>query len=156
MNRGYYYERFLNGFVAKKFEFINSLDDAAEILKYSQRNCTTIGLKQEYSFEEMDHLEAFTSRFARLSDIVIQKMFRIIDKIDLEDEGTVRDRINNAEKKGLIDNGETFGQIRIVRNDITHEYHSENLKEIFRMALDLTPHLLSCVNNIKIYCKKYF
>ena len=135
---------------------LDSLDDAAEILKYSLENCTKIGLKQKYSFEEMDHLEAFTSRFARLSDIVIQKLFRIIDKIDLEDEGTVRDRINNAEKKGLIDNAETFVQIRIVRNDITHEYHSENLKEIFIMALDLTPHLLLCANSIKIYCKKYF
>ena len=43
-----------------------------------------------------------TSRFARLSDIIIQKIFRLIESLELEEPGTVRDRINQAEKWGII------------------------------------------------------
>ena len=84
------------------------LGDAEKILKYSFENCKKIGIKGKYILPELDQFEAFTGRFARLSDIVIQKIFRLIDRIDLEEEGTVRDRINRSEKKGLIKNADIF------------------------------------------------
>ena len=123
-------------------EELKSVEEAAFILDYSYNNCRKIGIKKEYSLHELDNFEAFTSRFARLSDVLIQKLFRLIDKIELEEKGTVRDRINNAEKYGLIDNADTFVQIRIVRNDITHEYDTDSIKEIFKKVMALTPHLL--------------
>ncbi len=129
------------------------LDDSTEVLKYSYGNCQKIGIQEDYAIEDMDQFEAFTSRFARMSDMLIQKVFRLIDKIELDDEGTIRDRINRAEKKGLIKSADTFIQIRIVRNDIAHEYHTENLKDIYKKVLELTPHLLNCVEKIKEYCK---
>ncbi|MHC4269489.1 MAG: hypothetical protein ACYSTS_13600 [Planctomycetota bacterium] len=89
-----------------------------------------------------------------MSDMLIQKVFRLIDKIEFDDEGTIRDRINRAEKKGLIESADTFIQIRIVRNDIAHEYHTENLKDIYKKVLELTPYLLNCVERIIVYCKK--
>ena len=78
---------------------LSSLERALEVLQYSYDTCNGIGIKEDYTFDEMDRFEAFTSRFARLSDLLIQKIFRLIDQIDLEDSETVRDRINNAEKK---------------------------------------------------------
>ena len=39
---------------------------------------------------ELEHFESLTGRFARLSDLLIQKIFRLIDQLDLEDLGTVR------------------------------------------------------------------
>ena len=105
---------------------LSLLDNAIEILKYSYDACLKIDIKEQYTLDELDRFEAFTSRFARLSDIVIQKMFRLIDDIDLEDSGTVRDRINRAEKKNLIEDADIFIQIRIVRNDIAHEYNAES------------------------------
>lgn len=104
----------------------------------------------------MDRFEAFTGRFARLSDIIIQKICRLIDRIDLEDIESVRDRINSTEKKGLIVSADIFTQIRIVRNDIAHEYHTEILKDIYRKALELTPHRFDSVKRIKEYSKRYF
>ncbi len=130
------------------------LDDSTEVLKYSYGNCQKIGIQEDYAIEDMDQFEAFTSRFARMSDMLIQKVFRLIDKIELDDEGTIRDRINRAEKKGLIKSADTFIQIRIVRNDIAHEYHTENLKDIYKKVLELTPYLLNCVEKIRGYCKK--
>ncbi len=131
------------------------LDDSTDILKYSYGKCQKIGIQEDYIIDDMDQFEAFTSRFARMSDMLIQKIFRLIDKIELDDEGTIRDRINRAEKKGLIESADIFIQIRIVRNDIAHEYHTENIKDIYKKVLELTPYLLNCVEKVKEYCKKH-
>lgn len=131
------------------------LGDAVDVLEYSFNKCSRIGLKQAYQPEELESFESFTGRFARLSDILIQKIFRLVDEIDLETQGTVRDRINRAEKKGLINSSDTFVEIRMVRNDIAHEYLPEAIQEIFVKVLELTPALLDSVERVKAYSQKY-
>lgn len=131
------------------------LDDATEVLRYSFDKCTRIGLKQAYQPEELESFESFTGRFARLSDILIQKIFRLIDEIDLETQGTIRDRINRAEKKELIDSSDTFVEIRMVRNDIAHEYLPEAIHETFAKVLELTPALLDSVERVNAYSHRY-
>ena len=66
--------------------------------------CQKIGVKNSYTEEEFMYFDVLTSRFSRLSDYIIQKAFRTIDRMDEEDTGTVRDRLNRAEKKDLITN----------------------------------------------------
>lgn len=78
------------------------LENSNNMLSYSYNICSNIGLKEKYSLEELDKFEALTSRFARTSDILIQKVLRLIDIIELEIPGTVIDRINRAEKRELI------------------------------------------------------
>ncbi|MCK4620860.1 MAG: hypothetical protein KAT62_01465 [Desulfuromonadales bacterium] len=125
--------------------------DADAVLSHSLRKCKEIGIKQDYTHDDLDRFEALTSRFARLSDILIQKTFRLIDEIDLESTGTVRDRINRAEKKGLIDSADIFVEIRMLRNDIAHEYLPEAIRDIYARVLDLTPSLLDCVKRVTEY-----
>ncbi len=131
------------------------LDEAVNVLNFSEQKCHEIGIKDNYTPDELDRFESLTSRFARLCDILLQKIFRLIDEIDLESQGTIRDRINNAEKKGLIKSAERFIKCRILRNEIAHEYTSENVLEIFRQVLNLTPILVESVENVKTYCQKY-
>lgn len=131
------------------------LDSATDIFLYSYSQCRDMGIKEEYSYGELDKLEALTSRFARLSDLLVQKIFRLIDRIDLEDVGTVRDRINRAEKKGLIEDADVFVQIRVLRNDIAHEYLPDAVKEIYKKVLDLSPGLIDSVQRVKGYCRRY-
>ncbi|WP_136514291.1 hypothetical protein [Geomonas edaphica] len=131
------------------------LQDAADVLQYSFDKCGRIGLKQSYHPEELESFESFTGRFARLSDILVQKVFRLIDEIDLDAQGTVRDRINRAEKKGLIGSSDTFVEIRMVRNDIAHQYLSEAIHETFAKVLELTPALLDSVERVKVHSRKY-
>ncbi len=128
---------------------------AADILNHSYNDCKKIGIKKSYDNAELDKLEALTSRFARLSDILIQRVLRLIDRIDLEDEGTVRDRINRAEKKGAIQNAEQLIGVRVLRNNIAHEYLPEELMIIYEKVLELTPLLLDNCNDVKDYCEKY-
>lgn len=131
------------------------LDKVADILKYSYNNCKTIGIKKEYSYEELDKFESFTSRFARLSDFLIYRIFRLIDKIDLEPEGTVRDIINRSEKKEIIKSADIFIEIRILRNQIVHEYIQDEIQETFKKVMDYTPYLFDSIKRIKEYIKKY-
>lgn len=44
--------------------------------------------------------------------------------------------------------------VKIVRNDIAHEYHTEKLNDIFKKVLELTPYLLNCVEDVREYCNK--
>ena len=131
------------------------LDDARVVLLYSLNKCTAIGIKETYEPEELESFESFTGRFARLSDILIQKIFRLVDELDLDTQGTIRDRINRAEKKELIASSDIFVEIRMIRNDIAHEYLPEAIHDIFVKVLSLTPQLLDGVDRTITYCKKY-
>ncbi len=134
---------------------LDLLAQATSVLEYSYRRCKAIGANADLNQEEQDQFEAFTSRFARLSDILIQRLFRLVDKLDLEEPGTVRDRINRAEKKALIPSAETFAIIRDVRNAIAHEYLPEAIRAIHGQALKYAPILLDSVGRLKEYCKRY-
>lgn len=81
-----------------------------------------------------------------------QKIFRLLAEIAQEQPGTVRDRINRAEKWDLIESAEDFVAIRIVRNDIAHEYLPEAIRDIFKKVMALTPALLKSVTLTKKYC----
>ena len=134
---------------------MNDLKNACDSLDYSYARCRHITVKAGLNNETMERFEALTARFARLSDIMIQKVFRTLDTIDLEDRGTVRDRINRAEKRGVIESADNFVEIRMVRNEIAHEYKSETVLEIFERVLKLTPSLMKAAEGIETYSAKY-
>jgi hypothetical protein len=133
---------------------LENLVKAKDALQYSYEKCQKIKLRESLSYEELESFEALTSRFARLSDIIIQKVLRLLDFIDLEDTGTVRDRINRAEKKGVILSADNLVEIRILRNEIAHEYRSETAYAIFEKVLTYSPTLLESVDTITDYAQK--
>ena len=137
-------------------EELKTLDEAGRVLSYSFDKCNKIGIKDKYSDEELESFDSLTSRFARLSDLLIQKIFKMIEKTDLDIEGTVRDRINKVEKKGLINSAETFIEIRDLRNTIAHEYIPESYKEIFKKVKEFTPALLGSIKLVKDYCREKY
>jgi hypothetical protein len=139
---------------ALKQELI-SLKNARDILRYSYDKCSLIEIKPGMTYEEMESFEALTSRFARLSDIIIQKLFRVFDTLNLDTPGTVRDRINRAEKIGAISSADEFIEIRILRNEIAHEYKSDTIYDIFKHVMELTPILLKSVESILPYSKQH-
>jgi hypothetical protein len=136
-------------------EELDLLDKAAKYLRYSYVRCLKLASKTKLSPLELERFESLTGRFARLSDLLIQKLFRLIDQLDLEDSGTVRDRIHRAEKKGLIADGEIFIRIRELRNSIAHEYDPEAMQVIFSMVLSYCPTLFDAVDRTKNYASKF-
>jgi hypothetical protein len=117
---------------------------AAEHLDFSMTRCANFKLWTPPTLEQLERLESLTSRFARLSDLLIQRMFRLIDEIELNGDSTILDRIYRAEKRGWA-NAANLIQIRELRNLIAHEYAFESMREIYTAVLALTPILLACV-----------
>jgi hypothetical protein len=128
--------------------------DANKMLDYSYEKCKNIGSKETYTLDELDKFEALTSRFARVSDILIQKIFRLLDILELEQPGSVIDRIHRSEKREVIASADIFKEIRYLRNDIAHEYVPDAVEEIFKKVLELTPFILKSVQKVEEYVKK--
>jgi len=128
---------------------LQEMNDAGAILRHSYDKCSRIGVRPDLDMDQLESFEALTARFARLSDLVIQKILRTIFIMDLEEIGTVRDRIHQAEKRGFVESAEDFVQIRMLRNEIAHEYKSETIFDIFERVLTLTPALLDAVKRIQ-------
>ncbi len=128
------------------------MNDAASILKYSYKKCIRIKSKKEYTLKELDAFENLTSRFARLNDIIIQRVIKTIHSIDLDEITTVRDSINLAEKKNLIKSAQVMIEMRELRNSIVHEYIPDVIKSVYIRTLKLTPLLLDDTQLINSYC----
>jgi uncharacterized protein YutE (UPF0331/DUF86 family) len=127
-------------------EQLQLLDKSVDVFSYSYKRCKEVNEKPKYSEQDLERFESLTGRFARLADLLVQKIFRLIDRMDLEDQGTVRDRINRAEKKGLIESAEQFVLIRELRNTIAHDYDPIAIEKMFLAVLDFCPILIDAVD----------
>jgi uncharacterized protein YutE (UPF0331/DUF86 family) len=136
---------------------IEKLRKAADHLRRSMRLIENAEIDWRWPSEEhMDILEAFSSRYARLSDIVLKKVFRLLDEIEQTEEGTMIDVANRAEKRGLIDSATEFRRMRKLRNEITHEYALTELPEIVRQLIEFTPALLDSVERAAKYSEDLY
>ncbi len=141
----------------KKFVLLQSelklMNNAVSVLKYSYKNCSRIKTKKKFTLKEQDAFEVLTSRFARLSDIIIQRVLKTIHSLDLDEISTVRDSINLAEKKNLIKSANEMIEMRELRNSIVHEYIPDVIRSIYIRTKKLTPALLENVDLINSYCR---
>lgn len=137
-------------------ENLAQVDEAVNTLTSSIERCKNFVFNNSYTEDQLVELEALTSRFARVSDLLIQKTYKTIDMIEGATPGTVRDRLLNAEKKGLINSATDFMQIRNIRNTIAHEYEMDALKNIFLFAFKNSNILIDSVKAAKQYSQRFF
>ena len=128
------------------------LQQAAEHLGYSLQRCQDLLAKEDLSPEQLERLESLTSRFARLSDLLIQRIFRLIDDIELAGTGSILDRLFRAEKRGWASATDLI-KIRELRNLISHEYAADKMQDIFAAVAALAPLLLALVPTVKAYAQ---
>jgi hypothetical protein len=96
------------------------------------------------SDEECETWEAFSSRFARASDILISKYFRaLILQADPGWRGTLRDSLDQVEKLKVISSADEWLSIRELRNSAAHEYTDEDLSHFHEKLRQKTPTLLA-------------
>lgn len=96
------------------------------------------------NLEVLESWEAFTSRFARTTDIFLSKYIRLlVIEVDPGFRGEIRDYIDKAEKLNFISDGDTWMKIRELRNKISHEYSREDLNKTFQQVVTFTPFVLA-------------
>ena len=70
---------------------------------------------------QLESAEAFTGRFARCVDLLVNKVLRSLDRMELNPEGTLLDIIHRAEKRGLVGSADELREMKDVRNMIAHD-----------------------------------
>ena len=63
-------------------ETLRQLDDGARWLRRSYTRCRKASAKRDLTPADLDALEALTGRYARVSDMILQKLFRGLDAIE--------------------------------------------------------------------------
>jgi hypothetical protein len=121
---------------------------------YSFGKCSAINLKESYSDEEFDAFEAMTSRYARTTDMLINKVLRSLDAVEYIDSGTVIDATYNTEKRGIAD-AQDLRKLKDLRNLIAHEYVTEKIVRFFDEVLKFTPLLKAVIEKLNGYCTRY-
>ena len=121
---------------------IEKLEMAMNVLSFSHEQVLHFSNVSTLTNEPLVLVEAYTSRFSRLADIFLQSTLKTIDEADLENEGSVRDRINRAEKKGIIQSATIKITIRNLRNKMADEFVFANLQSIFEKTKTFTPMLM--------------
>ncbi|MFM7291377.1 MAG: hypothetical protein ACKO6B_09105, partial [Planctomycetia bacterium] len=82
---------------------------------------------------------------------LMQRVFRTLDQIELLDEGTPLDRLQRAEARGLITSAERWGEVRMLRNSIAHDYLIESADKVLHEALAAAPELIETAERVARY-----
>lgn len=131
-------------------EELVSLQLAAGHLEYSMARCRNLFDQENLPPDQLERLESLTSRYARLADLLIQRVFRLIDELELTGGGTLLDRIYRAEKRGWANAAELI-TIRELRNLIAHEYATDKMLEIYAAVAAMSAPLLAAVPKVIAY-----
>jgi uncharacterized protein with HEPN domain len=140
-----------------KKEFKQNLEElrlSLRVLNYSFEKCSKIGIKDDYSDEELESYESLTSRFARTSDIFTQKTLTTLFILIKETPRSFIDKANLSEKLGVIDSSTKLQEIRELRNEISHEYSMRDITEIFDDVLKHTANLKKIIDSALSYIEK--
>lgn len=136
-------------------ENLENLQKSVVWLNRSYEACKAIGVLNEYTVDQFDTYENLTSRYSRSTDLIINKVLRSIDTVELLSPGSVIDAANRAEKRGLVDSVNELRGLKDLRNEIAHEYETEDLKELFGAVLESTGKVLEIAGRIAEYCERY-
>ncbi len=136
-------------------EQIALAEKAAQALWFSYQRCPEIGDEKDFSEVDWERWDALTARFARLVDILTQRVFRAIDVAEfIPADSTFIDRINRAEKRGYIRSALTWKEIREIRNQIVHEYTIQHILALLQDTYAHVPEILESVKRLGEYKKE--
>lgn len=83
---------------------------------------------QQLTDDEIEHIDQFLFRFAKLQDAMGEKLFLLILEF-LKEENTRNksfiDILNRLEQLGLLENKNVWLELRTIRNNIAHQYEDE-------------------------------
>jgi hypothetical protein len=134
---------------------ILQLRQARKHLQISYQRCQKIGPQGPHSEDDLIEFEALTGRFSRVVDLLIHKLFRAIDTVELVDTGTLIDVMNRAEKRRFVEFSLELRALKDLRNEMAHEYLTEKLIRLQEEVYESIPKLFAIIENSMVYSQKY-
>ncbi len=133
---------------------LDDLAQAREHLAFSSARVAGIDLARAPSPEELERIEAYTSRFARVVDLLVNKALRALDRYELAGAGTLLDVLHRAEKRALIGDAEAFRAMKEVRNIIAHDYSGTELKDLLGFCRERERVLDAACDRVRDYARQ--
>lgn len=128
--------------------------EAKKIFMHSSADCAPIKDVENLGLKELDKMEAYTARFARLLDFYIQKILKGIDKMEGNPPGTLTDILNRSVQMDLIRSADDLLELKIYRNEIVHDYIQYSQRKIFFEIRTKEAFLLECISCTGIFMQK--
>ena len=132
----------------------NLLVASVDTLQRSVSKCKGITVKETYTFEEQESFDSLTSKFNRTSDLFTQKVLRTTWMLLHEAFEPFIDLLNKCEKMRLLCSASQILSIRDMRNQISHEYIPEALRDLVPEVIELTQQLVENINCCSDFLKK--
>lgn len=132
---------------------LSDLESSRDWLRRSHGLCLPIRDHQEFLPEEYDVIETLTSRYARMVDLLVRKVFRSIDAFEFEVGGSLLDTVLHAEKRGLVLSSEQARLLTELRNEIVHDYAHPNLEGLFHDVMEVAPQVFDMVEKTLVYSR---
>ena len=104
--------------------------------------------------EQLESVEAFSSRFARTVDLLVNKALRSLDRVELLPQGTLLDVVHRAEKRGLIDRAEDLREMNDVRNVSAHDYAGAKAAEVITFCREQKPTLDAMCDRVAAHARQ--
>ena len=108
--------------------------------------------------ELSERLEAFSARFARLQDTVMDKLLPRLLAAAGEAIGSAIDNLNRADRLALVERPEEWVALRQLRNRLVHEYmdDAEEFASVLNVVLRLSGELIEAVGRIRQFAERRF
>src|SRR3989338_926099 len=121
---------------------------ALKHLEYSYKKIQNASLDIDKMDEEtLEVWESFSARFSRVVDLFLMKYVKsVVLKNDPGFQGSLRDFVDQGEKLGIVNNADTWMELRELRNITAHEYTERELNSFFLKLKQHAPQLLSLKN----------
>jgi len=118
----------------------SALEHLEHLLPFTQKKL------EDIKYEDLTSLDMMTTRFAKLQDLIGEKIFTFLliemreDKID----ATFIDRVNKLEKVHILPSKQEWIKIRDLRNHITHEYpdNPQLMVDNLNQCVEYSKHLI--------------
>jgi len=92
------------------------------------------------SDDEVEHIDQFIYRFSKLQDAIGKKLFTTLLSVLGEDTDnkSLLDIFNRLEQLEIIEDYDTWKELRDIRNELVHEYEEDAVKnsEMLNLLLD--------------------
>lgn len=108
---------------------------------------------------EVAVLDQFSTRFAKLQDVMGAKLFPTVLELTKEQGqySAFIDKLNKLEKIGAIESADQWLQLREMRNEFSHDYPDDPVLQaaMLNKAYKLATDLLIVLNRVEVFASAY-
>ncbi len=132
---------------------VKDFERSMDWLKRALEKSETVNVDR-LSEEDIEKIEILFSRFSRSADMLINRVLRGIDILELEDVETKLDVVIRAEKRGFVENYKELIALKDLRNELAHEYLGEWFVNKLPEVVEASEKLIEIANRVLNYVYK--